>query len=100
MMGRHPGDLITALMATTTASSSQVQELQLKDLLDPRLPFPTVELAEVLAFLVNIALECTRADPASRPTMESVAQQISARSQAFFYGPLGTITKKPGSLRK
>lgn len=89
MMGKHPGDLLTSLPAI---SSSTEEDLLLQDILDQRLEPPTGELAEEIVFVVRIALACTRANPESRPTMRSVAQEISARTQAYLSEPFRQIT--------
>lgn len=89
MMGKHPGDLLTSLPAI---SSSQQDDLLLKDILDQRLDPPTEQLAEEVVFIVRIALACTRVNPESRPTMRSVAQEISAHTQAYLSEAFKLIT--------
>lgn len=79
MMGRHPGDLLSTL--------SSDQDFASKDLLDKRLPPPTESIAEEVKFVVRIALACIRSTPDSRPTMRSVAQELSVRTQTFMTGP-------------
>lgn len=79
MMGKHPGDLLSSLPAI---SSSSGEDLLLQDILDQRLEPPTGDLAEQVVLVVRIALACTRANPDSRPSMRSVAQEMSARTQA------------------
>ena len=89
MMGKHPGDLLTSLSAI---SSSTEEDLLLQDTLDQRLEPPTGDLAEEIVFVVRIALACTRANPESRPSMRSVAQEISAHTQAYLSEPFRQIT--------
>lgn len=89
MMGKHPGDLLTSLPAI---SSSEEDDLLLKDILDQRLDAPTGQLAEEVVFIVRIALGCTRVNPESRPSMRSVAQEISAHTQAYLSEPFKLIT--------
>ena len=79
MMGKHPGDLLSSLPAI---SSSSGEDLLLQDILDQRLEPPTGDLAEQVVLVVRIALACTRANPDSRPSMRSVAQEMSARTLA------------------
>ena len=74
MMGRHPGELITSL---SSSSLSNEEDLFLKDMLDQHLPPPTGQLAVKVVVTVKMALACTRANPQSRPTMRSVAQELS-----------------------
>jgi hypothetical protein len=78
MMRKHPGDLLTSLPAI----SSSKDDLVLQDILDQRLDPPSGELAEEIVFVLGIALACTRANAESRPSMRSVAQEISAHTQA------------------
>jgi serine/threonine protein kinase len=89
IMGKHPGDLLTSLPAI---SSSQEDDLLLKDILDQRLDPPTEQLAEEVVFIVSIALACTRVNPESRPSMRSVAQEISAHTQAYLSEAFRLIT--------
>lgn len=76
LLGRHPGELILSL--SSTSSDHQQSELLLRDVLDPRLPFPDEDLglAEKIVRVVAIALACLRIDPKSRPSMRSVAQGL------------------------
>jgi hypothetical protein len=89
MMGKHPGDLLTSLPAI---SASKEDDLLLQDILDQRLDPPMGELAEEIVFVVRIALACTRENPESRPSMRSVAQEISAHTQACLSEPFRQIT--------
>ncbi|CAI9778699.1 unnamed protein product [Fraxinus pennsylvanica] len=92
-MGQHPGEFISFLSSsTTTAALQSNSDLFLKDLLDQRLSPPTGQIADGVVFLVTIALACTRASPQSRPNMRFVAQELSAKTQAYFPEPLGAIT--------
>ncbi|KAJ7977197.1 putative Receptor protein kinase [Quillaja saponaria] len=92
MMGKHPGELITYISSTKSLTSTENQEMLLKDVLDQRLQPPTGQLAEAVVFVVTIALACTRTNPESRPTMRSVAQELSAKTQAYLSEPFGMIT--------
>ncbi|KAJ7009019.1 hypothetical protein NC653_007614 [Populus alba x Populus x berolinensis] len=91
MMGRHPGDLLSSLSSTKPPLSSD-PELFLKDVLDPRLEAPTGQGAEEVVFVVTVALACTQTNPEARPTMHFVAQELSARTQAYLAEPLNSIT--------
>ncbi|KAI6698867.1 hypothetical protein NL676_018986 [Syzygium grande] len=92
MMGKHPGDLLSSLSTTQTLTSTEDPNLLLKDVLDPHLPPPTGQLARTVVFIVTVALACTRMSPNSRPAMHFVAQELSARTQAYLPEPLGSIT--------
>jgi len=88
MMGKHPGELLSSIKP----SLSNDPELFLKDVLDPRLEAPTGQAAEEVVFVVTVALACTRNNPEARPTMRFVAQELSARTQAYLAEPLDSIT--------
>lgn len=87
MMGKHPGELLTSL--------SENGDMLLKDLLDQRLRSPSSQLAVRVVSLVTMALACTSINPESRPTMHSVAKELSsARTQACLSEPFSTVTIK------
>ncbi|KAL3753094.1 hypothetical protein ACJRO7_000486 [Eucalyptus globulus] len=92
IMGKHPGDLLSSLSMMKTSTISEDPNLLLKDVLDPRLPLPTGQLAKKVVFIVMAALACTRTRPDSRPDMHFVAQELSARTQTYLFEPLGSIT--------
>ena len=85
MMGRHPGELITSL---SESSLSNNLELFLKDVLDQRLPPPKGQLSKAVAFMINVALACTSTTPDTRPSMRFVAQELSAKTQAYLLSHL------------
>ena len=91
MMGKHPGEMLESLSASTRALSDGT-ELLLKDVLDQRLPPPDGELAEAMVFMVAIALSCARTNPDERPNMWFVAQGLSARIHSYLSVPFGSIT--------
>ncbi|KAF3433157.1 hypothetical protein FNV43_RR24259 [Rhamnella rubrinervis] len=77
VMGKHPGELISGLR------SGDVQRLQYKDVLDPRLSPPAnYNVGAKLASTANIAISCLSEDPQSRPTMRT------ALDGNYFNGPL------------
>ncbi|KAK3444531.1 hypothetical protein EUGRSUZ_A01340 [Eucalyptus grandis] len=92
MMGKHPGDFLTTLSMMQTSTISKNPNLLLKDVLDPRLPPPTGQLAKKVVIIIMAALACIRTGPNSRPTMHFVARELSARTQAYLSEPLGSIT--------
>lgn len=92
IMGMHPGELLLNL--PSMSSSSEGNDLLLKDALDNRLLPPTGQLAEQVVFIVMVALACTQTDPALRPAMLSIAQELSTRKKSYLPEPLGTITIK------
>ena len=79
MMGRHPGELLPTLSSDTDVASN--------NLLDKRLPPPTENIADEVKFVVRAALACTRTTPESRPTMRSVAKELTGRTQTYMTEP-------------
>ncbi|TYI62115.1 hypothetical protein E1A91_D10G222600v1 [Gossypium mustelinum] len=78
LMGRHPGDLLSYLSSSASASTlpfmSNDQHVLLKDVIDQRLSPPEIEAAEGIAFA------CLNGNPQHRPTMQQVAQALSRQS--------------------
>jgi serine/threonine protein kinase len=73
--GKHPGDLINFVLST--------KNLEVKDLVDERLAYPSIGIEELVKSILSIAKECLRADPKSRPTMHIVSQLLSSRTNAL-----------------
>ncbi|KAM7519758.1 hypothetical protein LguiB_018720 [Lonicera macranthoides] len=72
--GNHPSDLISIVLSSST------DDIQLKDMVDQRLPFPSLGVEEALVSIVKIARACLHADPQSRPTMLVVSQLLSTQT--------------------
>lgn len=72
LVGRHPGELIFSL------SSSNDEEVLLKDVLDQRLPTPTTQDEREVTSAMMMALACICANPQSRPTMRQVSLELCA----------------------
>ncbi|KAF7836341.1 MDIS1-interacting receptor like kinase 2-like [Senna tora] len=71
LMGKHPADLISHIQ------TCEVQNMNFKEILDPRLPSPTEEQnLKELGLIGNVAVSCLQTNPQSRPTMRSIAQVI------------------------
>jgi len=83
MTGRHPGDLISALLSPGCSSSSSMppiaQHTLLKDVLDHRISLPKKEAAEGVVHMMKIALACLHPNPYSRPTMEKIYLDLTAK---------------------
>lgn len=71
VMGKHPGKLISSLNA-------QDQNIDLKDLLDPRLPPPGRMIGDELTLILALAVKCINDDPQPRPTMHYVSQLLES----------------------
>lgn len=70
MMGRHPGELLSTL------NSFPSQRMNLLDVLDSRLPHPTIEQEQDIILVLNIALACLSLDQKLRPTMLAVSREF------------------------
>ncbi|KAF8034978.1 hypothetical protein BT93_C1109 [Corymbia citriodora subsp. variegata] len=82
IMGRHPGDLISSLTSSSSASSSNLtaSHWPLKQVLDKRVPHPIGDVLGQVAFIVKMAFSCLNAKSEHRPSMQQVSQAISAHS--------------------
>ncbi|XP_042951677.1 probable leucine-rich repeat receptor-like protein kinase At1g35710 isoform X2 [Carya illinoinensis] len=74
LMGKHPGDFICSL-----SSPSAMKNVQLKDVLDRRLPFPQHVHEEELNTVVKLARKCLDCQPQSRPTMHFISNVLKAQ---------------------
>ncbi|PKI48806.1 hypothetical protein CRG98_030803 [Punica granatum] len=66
-MGRHPRDLISSIPSLC--------DVQLKDILDQRIPYPKDETMADLICVLDIAFSCLSYRPESRPSMKQVSQE-------------------------
>ena len=69
IMGEHPKDLLSSL-------STGEKSIELKEVLDLRLPPPAAIFEKEVASVVKQALSCLIITPDSRPTMRWVSQVI------------------------
>ena len=69
--GDHPGDFISRLLSPST-----MEEVELKDVLDQRLPPPSSHLEDELINILKFASACLNANPQSRPTMQVISQRL------------------------
>ncbi|XP_043691895.1 MDIS1-interacting receptor like kinase 2-like [Telopea speciosissima] len=79
ILGRHPKELILSL------TSPVGQKMLLRDVLDPRLTFPSHQnvAKEVMVSVVRIALACLHNHPQSRPTMHQVSKELLVLRTSF-----------------
>lgn len=79
--GRHPGELLSLISASSSQSSRSPSLLQitLEDVLDPRLSPPNRQTASGVVMVTTLALGCLRTKPKSRPTMEQVTKELLVR---------------------
>ncbi|XP_040987098.1 MDIS1-interacting receptor like kinase 2-like [Juglans microcarpa x Juglans regia] len=75
--GKHPGDFISSL-----SSPLAMENIQVKDVLDQRLPFPTVQVENELIIVVQLAMKCLNVCPQSRPTMHMISKVLSTNINA------------------
>ncbi|XP_031250362.1 MDIS1-interacting receptor like kinase 2-like [Pistacia vera] len=71
IQGKHPRDFLSLI-----SGSSANMNIELGDMLDPRLPFPSLEVQNKLISIKEVALLCLDVNPESRPTMHIVAQLL------------------------
>ncbi|GAY32773.1 hypothetical protein CUMW_274200 [Citrus unshiu] len=63
--GKHPRDFLSSI-----SSSSLNTDIELDEMLDPRLPAPSRSVQEKLISIVKVAFSCLNESPESRPTMK------------------------------
>ncbi|XP_035542757.1 MDIS1-interacting receptor like kinase 2-like [Juglans regia] len=70
--GQHPGDFISLLSMPLA-----MENIQVKDVLDQRLPFPAAQVENELIIVLKLAMKCLNVYPQSRPTMHMISQVLS-----------------------
>ncbi|XP_077225334.1 uncharacterized protein LOC143858559 [Tasmannia lanceolata] len=86
IMGRYPGDFISSFLS----SSEGGRNIQLKDMLDQRLPTPQDQVGNEIVLAVLLALACINANPQTRPTMQHISGKFSTRAPPFLK-PIHTV---------
>ncbi|XP_048436868.1 MDIS1-interacting receptor like kinase 2-like isoform X2 [Pyrus x bretschneideri] len=86
IVGKRIGDLISSF-----SSPSACENKLLKDVLDQRLPPPTLEVQNELTTIARVAITCRDSRPQSRPTMHMVSQSLSFQTAASTGGPDVTL---------
>lgn len=74
IMGKHPGDLISLFMSSSTVPVAD--NLLLIDVLDQRPPQPTNPIVGEVILIARLALACLSKSPHSRPTMDQVSKAL------------------------
>ncbi|KAB1222514.1 hypothetical protein CJ030_MR2G024884 [Morella rubra] len=77
VQGKHSNDFITSLSSPTSANSN----IELKDVMDQRLPSPACEVKDKLVTVLKLAADCLNLCPQSRPTMHMISQVLSSAPQ-------------------
>ncbi|KAF6140638.1 hypothetical protein GIB67_013931 [Kingdonia uniflora] len=94
--GKHPGEIISSVTTTSSSSTPVGINIMLKDILDPCLADPPIQIKEELVSIIKIALACISTSPSSRPTMKHVSQELSSYRQplpeAFDTTTLGRLS--------
>ncbi|GKF08114.1 hypothetical protein Tco_0042338, partial [Tanacetum coccineum] len=59
-------------------TSSSTNKVDIKDLLDHRLPVPLQEIEKVVTSILVLAIRCVNSEPDVRPTMYDVSQELAS----------------------
>ncbi|XP_027150444.1 MDIS1-interacting receptor like kinase 2-like [Coffea eugenioides] len=83
IVGKHPSDLISILLSTPSSMPKPKSlDIMLKDVLDKRIPPPTLQEAEDVVLAAKLAIACVHTSPQFRPTMQQVSGHISRKKSA------------------
>ncbi|KAL9297116.1 hypothetical protein ACSQ67_023012 [Phaseolus vulgaris] len=74
IMGKHPGDLISSLLSSSSAAITH--SLLLIDVIDQRPPHPPKWVVGEVILVASLAFSCLSENPCSRPTMDQVAKKL------------------------
>nr|KYP38135.1 LRR receptor-like serine/threonine-protein kinase ERL1 [Cajanus cajan] len=72
IMGKHPGDLISSWLCSSSATVTC--NLKLIDILDQRPPQPLNSIVGDVILVASMAFSCLSENPCSRPTMDQVSK--------------------------
>ncbi|KAI9070706.1 hypothetical protein K1719_047328 [Acacia pycnantha] len=87
IMGKHPAELISSV-----AEKSNMNDLLLKDVLDPRLSPLTKPILDDVILVVKIAFSCLNETPQFRPTMEQVSTEFAKIPKSYSEDQFHAIT--------
>ena len=71
IQGKHPRDFLPSLSCSSTNMNIEVD-----DMFDSRLPFPSLEVQNKLISIMEVAFSCLDVNPQARPTMHIVSQLL------------------------
>lgn len=74
IIGKHPGDFLSSLSSLPGPTADI--NIAVNDLIDPRLPPPSVEVEEKLKSMIELAFLCLDANPDCRPKMQKVCNLL------------------------
>ncbi|XP_027928405.1 MDIS1-interacting receptor like kinase 2-like isoform X2 [Vigna unguiculata] len=74
IMGKHPGDLISSLLSSSSAVITH--NLLLIDVIDQRPRHPLKSVVGDVILVAILAFSCLSENPCSRPTMEQVSKKL------------------------
>src|ERR1044072_2164240 len=75
LMGKHPKEILSSLH-----ESSSTHAITLCEVLDHRLPLPTMSVLLDIVHVIRLAFTCLDPNPSTRPTMKCVSQCFLTRS--------------------
>ncbi|KAJ9146427.1 hypothetical protein P3X46_028696 [Hevea brasiliensis] len=70
--GKHPGEIIYS-----------PEKILLEDIMDQRLPSPSLEILDELAQILNLSVGCLIKDPKYRPSMQMICHGLEAQNYFF-----------------
>ncbi|KAK4270652.1 hypothetical protein QN277_019431 [Acacia crassicarpa] len=85
LMGKHPRDLI---MSSLDVPTIVAHDLNFKEVLDQRLPYPQGSVAKKVVLIARIAFTCLNENPHTRLSVEQVCNELAMpKSHVFSFIP-------------
>ena len=78
LMGRHPEEILSSLQSASTES------IRLRDILDPRLPLPGMNVFLDIVQVAIVALASLNPNPSLRPKMKCVSHYFLTKLASSF----------------
>ncbi|KAM7497685.1 hypothetical protein LguiA_022099 [Lonicera macranthoides] len=85
IQGKHPGDLIAIVLSSST------EEIQLKDMVDQRLSFPSLGIEEVLVSIVKAVILSMKSYPLTYPCVTPIFINMVSFAQQRRLIPLNNV---------